>query len=112
MADDTRFAVLFPGQGSQTHDMRARVERERPDLLALALEQVGDDPFERADEGTRWAQPAIYCASIAGWQALGAEPALAAGHSLGEISALVAAGALAETDGLRVVAARGRLMQE
>jgi [acyl-carrier-protein] S-malonyltransferase len=113
MARDTTLAVLFPGQGSQTSDMRDRVEQDRPDLLALARDQVGADPFERADEGTRWAQPAIFCASLAGWRRLdGGEPALMAGHSLGEISALVAAGALSDRDGLLLVAERGRLMQE
>jgi len=114
MARDTRLAVLFPGQGSQTQDMRASVEHDRPDLIPLAREEVGDDPFDRADEGTRWTQPAIFCASLAGWKRLEGEarPALMAGHSMGEISALVAAGALGERDGLRVVAARGRLMQE
>jgi len=114
MARDATLAVLFPGQGSQTPDMRERVERNRPDLIALAREQVGADPFERADEGTRWAQPAIFCASLAGWTPLadGTAPALMAGHSLGEIGALVAAAALSEGDGLRVVTERGRLMQE
>src|SRR4051794_16721134 len=108
MARDSTLAVLFPGQGSQTPDMRRRVESERPDLLALA----GEEPFERADEGTRWAQPAIFCASLAGWSRVGGRPGLMAGHSLGEISALVAAGALSEQEGLRVVIERGRLMQE
>jgi [acyl-carrier-protein] S-malonyltransferase len=114
MARDTTLAVLFPGQGSQTQDMRARVEHDRPDLIPLAREEVGDDPFDRADEGTRWTQPAIFCASLAGWKRLEdeAKPALMGGHSMGEISALVAAGALGERDGLRVVAARGRLMEE
>jgi acyl transferase domain-containing protein len=112
MARDETLAVLFPGQGSQTADMRERVERERPDLLELAFERVSADPFELADEGTRWAQPAIFCASLAGWKGLEQEPALMAGHSLGEISALVAAGALSERDGLLVVAERGRMMQE
>src|SRR5436305_1239588 len=55
-------AVLFPGQGSQTPDMRDFVARVRPDLLTLALDAVGEDPFERAEEGTRWAQPAIAAA--------------------------------------------------
>jgi malonyl CoA-acyl carrier protein transacylase len=106
-------AILFPGQGSQTPDMRDLVERVRPDLLELAVSAVGEDPFSRADEGTNFAQPAIFCASLAGWEALG-RPAEAfmAGHSLGELGALVAAGALAEREGLELVALRGRLMHE
>jgi [acyl-carrier-protein] S-malonyltransferase len=112
--DDRQLAMLFPGQGSQTPDMRQQVERHRPDLLELAAAEVSDDLFERADEGTRWAQPAIYCAALAGWEVLRPdhEPDLMAGHSLGEIAALVAADALSAEDGLRLVAARGRLMQE
>jgi [acyl-carrier-protein] S-malonyltransferase len=106
--------MLFPGQGSQTADMREQVERHRPDLLELAQSEVSDDLFERAGDGTRWAQPAIFCAALAGYEVLKDryEPDLMAGHSLGEISALVAAGALDAEDGLRLVAARGRLMQE
>jgi [acyl-carrier-protein] S-malonyltransferase len=107
-------AVLFPGQGSQTEDMREIVERRRPDLLEIGRAEVSDDFFERADEGTRWAQPAIYCAALAGFDLLRdrVEPDVMAGHSLGEIAALVAAEALTAEDGLRVVSARGRLMQE
>lgn len=108
-------AILFPGQGSQTAEMRDDVAAQRPDLLALAIEVVGDDPFARVDDGTRFAQPAIYCASIVGWERLrdaGVSGAVHAGHSLGEVAALVAAGALSAEDGLRLVATRGRLMQE
>jgi [acyl-carrier-protein] S-malonyltransferase len=114
MARNGHLAVLFPGQGSQTPDMREQVERHRPDLLDLAQSEVSDDLFERAADGTRWAQPAIFCAALAGYEVLKDryEPDLMAGHSLGEISALVAAGALDAGDGLRLVAARGRLMQE
>ena len=112
MARDRQTALLFPGQGSQTDDMRETVERARPDLLELALREVGPDLFERATEGTRWAQPAIYCAALAGAEELGVRADVMAGHSLGEITALVAAGALSAEDGLRLVAARGRLMQE
>ena len=112
MARDPRTALLFPGQGSQTADMRETVERHRPDLLELASNEVGSDLFERAADGTRWAQPAIYCAALAGFAELEAEADVMAGHSLGEITALVAAGAIAAEDGLRLVAARGRLMQE
>jgi [acyl-carrier-protein] S-malonyltransferase len=107
-------ALLFPGQGSQTSDMREYVEAHRPDLLALARSEVSDDLFERAAEGTRWAQPAIFCAALAGYEVIKDryDPALMAGHSLGEISALVAAGALEAEDGLRLVAARGSLMAQ
>jgi [acyl-carrier-protein] S-malonyltransferase len=106
--------MLFPGQGSQTADMREQVERQRPDLLELARSEVSDDLFERADEGTRWAQPAIFCAALAGYEVLKDryDAGLMAGHSLGEIAALAAAGGLSAEDGLRLVAARGRLMQE
>jgi [acyl-carrier-protein] S-malonyltransferase len=106
-------AILFPGQGSQTSDMRDTVAAVRPDLLVLALEVVGEDPFKRAEEGTRYAQPAIFCASLAGWAALERPTGdFMAGHSLGELAALVAAGSLRERDGLELVALRGRLMQE
>ncbi|HEY1567838.1 MAG TPA: ACP S-malonyltransferase [Solirubrobacteraceae bacterium] len=106
-------AILFPGQGSQTPDMRDLVQRVRPDLLQMAVKAVGEDPFPRADEGTNYAQPAIFCASLAGWEALGRPvEAFMAGHSLGELGALVAAGALAEQAGLELVALRGRLMHQ
>jgi [acyl-carrier-protein] S-malonyltransferase len=112
MARERQVALLFPGQGSQTADMRETVERRRPDLLELALEEVGADLFERAADGTQWAQPAIYCAALAGAEELNVSADVMAGHSLGEITALVAAEALSAEDGLRLVAARGRLMQE
>ena len=110
---DTFSAILFPGQGSQTPQMRDLVAQVRPDLLELAAEVVGDDPFPRADEGTNYAQPAIFCASLAGWTQLGSPLGhVMAGHSLGELGALVAAGALGEREGLELVALRGRLMHE
>jgi [acyl-carrier-protein] S-malonyltransferase len=107
-------AVLFPGQGSQAAGMRELVASRRPDLLEQALTEVGPDLFERSADGTRWAQPAIFCAALAGWEQLRGdiEPGLMAGHSLGEIAALVAAEAISASDGLRLVAARGALMQE
>jgi malonyl CoA-acyl carrier protein transacylase len=93
--------------------MRETVAEVRPDLLSLADEIVGEDPFARAEEGTRFAQPAIFCASLAGWEALGRPSGdFMAGHSLGELAALVAAGCLSERDGLELVALRGKLMQE
>lgn len=109
----SKTAILFPGQGSQTPEMRDDVQRGRPDLLELVTEIVGEDPFPKAEEGTNYAQPAIFCASLAGWERLGRpEGDLMAGHSLGELAALVAAGSLQERDGLELVALRGRLMQE
>jgi malonyl CoA-acyl carrier protein transacylase len=93
--------------------MRETVDAVRPDLLSLATEVVGSDPFLKVDDGTMFAQPAIFCASLAGWQTLGSPLGdLMAGHSLGELGALVAAGCLEERDGLELVALRGRLMQE
>jgi [acyl-carrier-protein] S-malonyltransferase len=111
---DGQLAMLFPGQGSQTADMREQVEAHRPDLLELARSEVSDDLFERAGEGTRWAQPAIFCAALAGYEVLKDryEADFMAGHSLGEITALVAADAIDASDGLRLVSERGRLMQE
>lgn len=111
---DARLAVLFPGQGSHLDEMGETVERELPELHRLARAHVCDDLFERAADGTRWAQPAIYCAALAAWEQLRGwvRADLMAGHSLGEIAALVAAGALTAEDGLRLVAERGRLMQE
>ncbi len=106
-------AILFPGQGSQTPEMRETVSEARPDLLSLVDQIVGGDAFARAEEGTRFAQPAIFCASLAGWETLGRpEGDMMAGHSLGELAALVAAGCLNDRDGLELVALRGRLMQE
>lgn len=105
-------AIIFPGQGSQTPGMRDSVAEHRPDLLELAAEVVGEDPFGRVNAGTDFAQPAIFCASLAGWASLGRpEGDLMAGHSLGELAALVAAGSLGERDGLELVTLRGRLMQ-
>ncbi len=106
-------AILFPGQGSQTDSMRDDVESTRPELLDMAIAAVGEDPFPRAGEGTNFAQPAIFCASLAGWHRLGRPRGdFMAGHSLGELAALVAAGALSESDGLKLVTLRGRLMHE
>src|SRR4029453_6653046 len=88
-------ALLFPGQGSQTDDMRELVERACPELLERATDHLGVDPFERVDEGTAYAQPALYCASLAGWTAGGRPTAeFMAGHSLGELAALGGAGRL------------------
>jgi [acyl-carrier-protein] S-malonyltransferase len=109
----TATAILFPGQGSQTPEMRDTVAEQRPDLLERVELLLGEDPFPRAEEGTHFAQPAIFCASLAGWEAIGHPLGdYMAGHSLGELAALVAAEALDEQDGLELVVLRGRLMHE
>jgi [acyl-carrier-protein] S-malonyltransferase len=111
-ASSTR-AVLFPGQGVGDASSRELVAAVRPDLLELAAELVGEDPFARMSEGTAFAQPAVYCASIAGYEQLGRPRGhYFAGHSLGEVGALAAAGAIDDADGVRVVVARGRAMSE
>jgi [acyl-carrier-protein] S-malonyltransferase len=105
--------ALFPGQGSQTPEMRDLVAHRAPELLERCIALVGEDPFPRAGESTRFAQPAIFCASLAGWDALGlTDTAAAAGHSLGELAALAAAGVLERDAALRLVVLRGELMAE
>ena len=108
----TLISLLFPGQGSQTPEMRDLVADRCPELLERCLELVGEDPFARVEESTRFQQPAIFCASLAGWDALDLDPAAAAGHSLGELAALAAAGVLERDDALDLVVLRGRLMAE
>ena len=113
MAAQPHTALLFPGQGSQTGAMEAIVARHRPELALLARELVGENPFARVGESTRFAQPAIYCASLAHWKAAGRPAAaMVAGHSLGELAALVAGRALRAEDGLRLAVVRARLMEE
>lgn len=106
-------AILFPGQGSQTSGMGAVTAAHRPDLLAQAREELGANPFEWIAAGTHFAQPAIYSASLAHWKRAGSPVgAFFAGHSLGELAALVAGGALDAEEGLRLAVLRGRLMEE
>src|SRR5215212_2692111 len=112
MTDPTAPVALFPGQGSQTPEMRDLVADRAPGLLERCIALVGADPFPRAGESTRFAQPAIFCASLAGWDALDLNAAAAAGHSLGELAALAAAGVLERDDALRLVVLRGKLMAE
>jgi [acyl-carrier-protein] S-malonyltransferase len=119
-----RIAFLFPGQGSQSVGMgRALVDAfpiarqtfdEADEALGFALSKV---IFEGPDEAlklTENTQPAILTVSVAAWRVLrqqGVTPAMAAGHSLGEWSAHVAAGTLEFVDAVRAVKARGRAMQ-
>src|SRR4051794_39967696 len=108
-------AILFPGQGSQAPGMLDLVAAEAPDLLERCRELVEDDPFARAGDSTRFAQPAIFCASVASWRRArdaAGTPIAVAGHSLGEFAALVAAEALDPFDALELVVLRGRLMWE
>lgn len=116
---------VFPGQGSQYVGMgkslydnskRARELFQQADsALGLSLTSLCfEGPAEELQK-TEYAQPAILTVSIACLEALkecGLRPAMAAGHSLGEYSALVAAGSLAFLDAVRLVRQRGRFMQE
>ena len=93
---------------------QARVARALPALLELAGELIGADCFELAGESTRFAQPAIFLSSLAAFLELEdpTEAIAFAGHSLGELSALAGAGALAWEDALELVVLRGKLMDE
>jgi [acyl-carrier-protein] S-malonyltransferase len=93
--------------------MAAIAAAELPELVEQATGELGADPFESIGEGTHVAQPALFIAGLAHWKAAG-EPGAAfwAGHSLGELPALVAAGALEAGAGLRLAVVRGRLMEE
>lgn len=115
------YAVLFPGQGSQFVGMGADLFGARPDLVGdVADDILGFDLEEVCLEGpedrltrTEYAQPALFCLAHALWDVMAGRvppPAAAAGHSLGEYTALTAAGVFAYPDALAVVAARGRAM--
>lgn len=112
MSHATEPAALFPGQGSHYDELRDFVAHHAPELLEHVIEVVGEDPFVRVEEDTRFAQPAIFCASLVGWDELDLRPSAGAGHSLGELAALVAAGVLARYDALELVVLRGRLMAD
>ncbi len=107
-------AGLFPGQGSHRPGMREFVEHACPDLLRACDSLVGEDPFPRVSESTQFAQPAVYSASYAAWSLYGSQvaPRIVAGHSLGELCALVAAGAMSPSCGLEVAVIRGRIMAD
>jgi [acyl-carrier-protein] S-malonyltransferase len=104
-----RIAILFPGQGSHADGMDAPLRGTR--ALRHGLELLGFDPFARLAEGTRFQQPALFLCSVAAWERdRPAGVVAAAGHSLGEYAALVAAGALDFEDALAVVRVRGEAM--
>ncbi|MFA9438507.1 ACP S-malonyltransferase [Uliginosibacterium sp. sgz301328] len=120
-----KFAVVFPGQGSQSVGMMApygdlAVVRE---TFAEASEALGQDLWQMVAEGpaeliaqTVNTQPIMLTAGIAVWRAWqqqnGAAPAMVAGHSLGEYSALVAAGVIKFADAVKLVRFRAQVMQE
>ena len=120
-----KIAFLFPGQGSQTVGMGSELAERFPiaqQTFAEADEACGFALSKLCFEGpeddlklTENTQPAILTVSVAAHRVLaehGIKPALAAGHSLGEWSAHVAAGTLQFADAVRAVKARGRAMQQ
>jgi len=119
------FAFLFPGQGSQTvgmgkslagqHPAARQVFLEADQALGFPLSRLCFEGPEDALKLTENTQPALLTVSIAAFAVLreqGLSPACVAGHSLGEYSALVAAGSLAFADAVRLVRRRGQYMQE
>ncbi|MFT4273532.1 MAG: ACP S-malonyltransferase [Pantoea sp.] len=122
----TQFAFVFPGQGSQTVGMLADLATEYPQVEATfreASDALGYDLWQLVQQGpaeelnkTWQTQPALLAASVAiyrVWQSKNApQPAIMAGHSLGEYSALVCAGVLNFADAIKLVELRGKLMQE
>jgi [acyl-carrier-protein] S-malonyltransferase len=114
-------AFVFPGQGSQYVGMAkdlfeshapSRTLMEKADaILGFRLSALCFNGPEEELRQTKNTQPAIFLHSVALFQAIAGRPSMVAGHSLGEYSALVAAGALSFEDALRLVRLRGELMQ-
>jgi len=118
-------AFVFPGQGSQSVGMLAELAAVHPEVKATfdeASQGAGVDLWALSQQGpeedlnrTENTQPALLAASVAVWRVWqklgGVQPAQLSGHSLGEYSALVCAGALSLHDAAALVAERGRLMQ-
>ena len=125
-ASSPQLAFVFPGQGSQSVGMLAELA-ETHAVVRAAFEEASDgagaDLWALSQGGpeamlnrTEYTQPALLAAGIAVWRAWQAQggpgPAVLAGHSLGEYTALVAAGALSLKDGAHLVRIRGQLMQD
>ena len=119
------FALVFPGQGSQSVGMMAAYGESAVirDTFAEASEALGEDLWAMVCDGpaerlalTVNTQPLMLTAGVAAWRAWlaagGPKPAVVAGHSLGEYSALVAAGAMAFKDAVPLVRFRAQAMQE
>lgn len=120
-----RFAVVFPGQGSQSLGMLAELAGDRPEVRQTfeeASASLGYDLWQLCQQGpearlntTECTQPALLAVGVAVWRvwqaAGGPAPALLAGHSLGEYTALVCAGALDFKAAVKLVERRGQLMQ-
>ena len=120
-----QLAFVFPGQGSQSIGMLSELAARHAlvrDAFAEASEGAGVDLWTLSQDGpdtqlnsTEFTQPALLAAGVATWRAWqaegGAQPALLAGHSLGEYAALVAAGAVSLHDGAKLVRLRGQFMQ-
>src|SRR5215218_5163302 len=128
MENDSRrqLAMIFPGQGSQSPGMgkelaenfpvARQVFEEADDALGFSISRLCFEGPAEDLQLTENTQPAILTVSVAAFRAIRetgiSAPAFVAGHSLGEYSALVAAGALKLSDAVRTVRARGRYMQE
>jgi [acyl-carrier-protein] S-malonyltransferase len=122
---DATLAIVFPGQGSQSPGMLSELAASFPlvnETFAQASEVLGYDLWKLVQDGpgeelnrTDRTQPAMLAAGVAVWrvwqQEQGAVPGVMAGHSLGEYSALVCAGALEFPDAVSLVEERGRFMQ-
>ena len=122
----TQLALVFPGQGSQSVGMLAELSEMHPSMKASfdeASDGAGVDLWALSQAGpeemlnrTEYTQPALLAAGVAVWRLWNAQggtnPSVLAGHSLGEYTALVAAGALSLKDGAHLVRIRGQLMQD
>ncbi|MES9850006.1 MAG: ACP S-malonyltransferase [Candidatus Thiodiazotropha sp.] len=123
---NSSFGIVFPGQGSQSVGMLSELAAAHPivsQTFAEATDVLGYDLWELVQNGpndslnqTTKTQPAMLAAGVSVWRVWleqgGAKPIIMAGHSLGEYTALVCADAIEFTDAVRLVAERGRFMQE
>jgi len=120
------FAAIFPGQGSQSVGMLSELAQQYPlvqQTFAEASDALGFDLWDMVQNGpdtdlnsTHNTQPAMLSSGVAVWriwnESGAPQPAAMAGHSLGEFTALVCSGAMDFSDAVKLVAERGRLMQE